>query len=1447
MDDENCILCSESIHKGESVIVKRGLQTLIVSSKKRGDAVWQKVANFSEIKVHVKCRRIYTNPTQISSLKHKTSINGQAIEDGITSKTSTIRSGLRFSYKTKCLFCTEEVVFPNPKLPKNRRRLFNRVETVEIAESILAKCEERNDELGEAVKYRVMYVNLIAEEAQYHTDCYANFRHIKKYDKDGRPSVEKYDAVLQLLFNHIENNDECQYTFPELKDLINKLSDEKHVVSDYILKNRLKKHFEDTVIITEAMGSRPAVITFTETAHSILHDEWYSQRKKNMENERLRVVEMAAEIIRQDIRGAPIDLSNYPSIDDMGDGGTNIIPQSLNVLINNIVQGRGKKGADKTRSVTTICHSVMSASRPRSFLSPLQLGLSVHLHSKYGSRHLIDLLHSISLCASYNETVAYLNAANDIIQPEVTENAFAQFVFDNADVNTRTIDGHGTIHILGGIQCVTPANAILTSPPLLRDNKKRINLNLNSIPLCHYKKSSRLGLQSLQIKSIDVSSVDVDVIRNGLKLNLHWIAGFLSSTKCLPFWNGYMQEAMNKTGSYHTSKIIPMPFINLDASNMTTINSALTYAASECKKRNTCCIVTFDQPLFIKACEIVEGAENHSILSSVIVRLGGFHLLMSFLGCIGSIMKGSGIEELWGTVYAKATIPHLMSGHAFSRSLRANLLTVVALFKCLIDKSPNLSNQVDSLIANSEKLITNEMSPNEIYTSESVSYLLEQFLVNCRNKSEGSRTAKLWIQYLNMVILVMQFIKAERTGDFDLHLNTVISMLPFFHAAGHHLYAKSAHLYVQKMMDLPQKMKKEEFERFSRDGYFSIRRSARNWSGIWTDMVIEQSLMRPMKSIGGLTHGRGITQNTLLRWTSSIPLCTEITRAIERFCGKSLKTSEQHTEENPARRNRDSNDQKVFCNWLMEHNPFFHESGELVSLSSGLVGDASVTCDKAKDLGEQSMREMIGNNFGSITIKRKFKVKSLATVNSAIKLGDDTVIVNTQQLFNRIICVENDPVKLKECFKFELAARPPSLFDEVSLRKGNKSSLVKAFVPEESINIPDDCVFIIDGGHLLHSVKWPRPATYGDVMNCYISYVNYHFKDRCVVVFDGYPDQATIKCCEQQRRAARRTSTTIQPQDNNFTTTTQAEFLSNNRNKKCFIEMLADRCLKHNIKVRLAVSDADSLIVSTALEEAKKGETVVVVGKDTDLLVLLTSFASVTDKVMFLRPAGSKKKESLFNISRQQTALGDIGEILLFVHAVTGCDTTSAIFKKGKLNALKLVQKDRPLMEDMHIFTKQGATKAELFAAGEKFLIRLYSGSTSTTLDDLRYFRYNHIVSRQPLNKVFNLASLPPTSDAAAQHSYRVYLQVQEWKGNKMEASDWGWSNTGRTLSPVFMTKSPAPSELLTLISCNCKSNCNNKCQCRKSMLQCSAMCRHCQGLSCRNSGQAVELHSDDE
>ena len=42
--------------------------------------------------------------------------------------------------------------------------------------------------------------------------------------------------------------------------------------------------------------------------------------------------------------------------------------------------------------------------------------------------------------------------------------------------------------------------------------------------------------------------------------------------------------------------------------------------------------------------------------------------------------------------------------------------------------------------------------------------------------------------------------------------------------------------------------------------YHTVRRSEREWAGLWTDIVIEQVQIMYLKSGGGLTRGRGMTK-----------------------------------------------------------------------------------------------------------------------------------------------------------------------------------------------------------------------------------------------------------------------------------------------------------------------------------------------------------------------------------------------------------------------------------------------------------------------------------------------------------------------------------------------------------------------------------------------------------
>lgn len=150
-------------------------------------------------------------------------------------------------------------------------------------------------------------------------------------------------------------------------------------------------------------------------------------------------------------------------------------------------------------------------------------------------------------------------------------------------------------------------------------------------------------------------------------------------------------------------------------------------------------------------------------------------------------------------------------------------------------------------------------------------------------------------------------------------------MLPYFHASGHFLYAKSAHLYLQDMFQLEKIMDIFEYEQFTNQGVFTIRRSEKFLSGIWLDMTIEQVLMKAIKaikSIGGLTHGRGLTESVITKWVLTMVLLVEVYNEMKSFCNISYATSEQHVDTRDTRVSRDALDLQKIIESFKKHDPF---------------------------------------------------------------------------------------------------------------------------------------------------------------------------------------------------------------------------------------------------------------------------------------------------------------------------------------------------------------------------------------------------------------------------------------------------------------------------------------------------------------------------------------------
>ena len=72
-------------------------------------------------------------------------------------------------------------------------------------------------------------------------------------------------------------------------------------------------------------------------------------------------------------------------------------------------------------------------------------------------------------------------------------------------------------------------------------------------------------------------------------------------------------------------------------------------------------------------------------------------------------------------------------------------------------------------------------------------------------------------------------------------------MLNLFAVTGHIHYVKSARLYLQIMQNLPISHPWLS-EQFAVNKLFSVRRSDQFWAGLWTDLTIEQILMRSIKN-----------------------------------------------------------------------------------------------------------------------------------------------------------------------------------------------------------------------------------------------------------------------------------------------------------------------------------------------------------------------------------------------------------------------------------------------------------------------------------------------------------------------------------------------------------------------------------------------------------------------
>ncbi|CAC5420536.1 unnamed protein product [Mytilus coruscus] len=437
--------------------------------------------------------------------------------------------------------------------------------------------------------------------------------------------------------------------------------------------------------------------------------------------------------------------------------------------------------------------------------------------------------------------------------------------------------------------------------------------------------------------------------------------------------------------------------------------------------------------------------------------------------------------------------------------------------------------------------------------------------------------------------------------------------------------------------------------------------------------------MRSVKTSGGMTRGKGMTEVQRAKWLLSMPACSGINSAMQTVENLQYTTSEQHKESTKSRQERDNKYVLTILSYLRERNPF-SESLDLRNIETGVTATDEVNVHNTELVGKKIIESMKDQDAFSISFKRSMQVKTL-NEKTKIRTQGGTLNDSSQLLIQRLITaakhVTDDVSKI---FSYELSNFPSAMFDtSVAMREPQKSNLVEALwaigdCSAEYETSTTDVQYVLDGGSLLHRIQWPRGVTFGRIADLYVDHVCRKY-NTAIVVFDGYGNGPSTKDPTHQRQTKE--------------------------------------------------SDADVSIVQTAVESAKSTMTVLI-GVDTDLLVLLCYHMNFCHHNIIFQSEmkQSTKKFKVWDLKKTKNVLGEeFRKVLPFVHSISGCDTTSRLFGIGKGQAVKKAQTDAYFMECANTFTDT-MSKEEVLRIGEEVIVCLYNEVEHEGLDLIRFRKF---------------------------------------------------------------------------------------------------------------------------
>ena len=251
-------------------------------------------------------------------------------------------------------------------------------------------------------------------------------------------------------------------------------------------------------------------------------------------------------------------------------------------------------------------------------------------------------------------------------------------VFDNIDRLEETLSGAGTTHRVNGISIQRgsigpiPEFKKVQAP---KTKKRSINVFINEF--FSYNPGQRPEAPSM-CNALEFNALG-NVDTSGKQKNFLWI---LLRMKCavnqtIPSWTGF-NIILRSDEMVVQDRVRYLSTINGPATSMATINEMLGRALRIKEQLElTFIVIVCDQAIYCKALEIKRKCQDK--YSSVILRLGDFHAVCTFMATIGKRFGDAGLQDIAieSGVISEGSVKRVLDGRAYNRAVRKERLLVI--------------------------------------------------------------------------------------------------------------------------------------------------------------------------------------------------------------------------------------------------------------------------------------------------------------------------------------------------------------------------------------------------------------------------------------------------------------------------------------------------------------------------------------------------------------------------------------------------------------------------------------------------------------------------------------------------------------------------------------------------------------------------------------------------